>query len=127
MNNPTLTKSLTAGAAIAAYRIVKPSALVPGAIAQAAGAAEYSIGVAGSIAAAANGDRIEVILAGAAEVEYGGNVGTGDLLTSDADGKAVAAAPAAGVNSRIIGVAMVDGVAGDIGSVLISPSSMQGA
>jgi hypothetical protein len=35
--------------------------------------------------------------------------------------------PATGVNNRVIGIAMVSGVSGDLGSVLIAPGSLQGA
>lgn len=123
MSNPELIKSYKAGGAISKHRIVKLSA--DDTVVQAAAATDALHGVLGEIAAA-SGDRVDVVLTGIAEVEYGGNVTRGALLTADADGKAVSADPAAGVNNRIIGQAMESGVAGDIGSVLISHSSMQG-
>ena len=125
MLNPTLTKAYSPGAAVAAYRIVKFSA--DGTVIQAAAVTDKSIGVSTALAAASTDTRVDVIRQGIAEVTYGGNVAVGDLLTSDADGKAVAAAPAAGVNNRIIGIAEVAGVSGDVGSMLISPGSVQGA
>lgn len=125
MLNPTLTKAYSPGAAIEAFRIVKFSA--DGTVVKAAAATDKSIGVSTALAAASTDTRVDVIRSGIAEVLYGGNVAVGDLLTSDANGKAVAAAPAAGVNNRIIGIAEVAGVDGDVGSVLLSPGSVQGA
>lgn len=124
LSNPLHIKNYKAGGAITKFRIVKLSA--DDTVVQAAAAADAVLGVLGEIDAA-SGDHVDVVMAGIAEVEYGGSVTRGALLTSDADGKAVAAAPAAGVNNRIIGTALESGVSGDIGSVLIAHSSMQGA
>jgi len=124
MNNPTLTKSFLAGAAVTKYRIVKFGA-DDDSVVQAAAATDFLIGVADPLGGE-SGRRVDVIMQGAADVEYGGTVTRGALLTADANGRAVAAAPAAGSNNRIIGVAMASGVTGDIGSVLLSPGSMQG-
>lgn len=71
-------------------------------------------------------ERLDVVLCGIAEITYGATVTRGQLLTSDAQGRAIPAAPAAGSNVRVIGIATVSGVSGDIGNVLISPSMMQG-
>lgn len=116
-------RTYTAGAAIAARRIVKFSADYT--VIQAAAATDAAVGVA-DLAAVAAGDRVDVSREGIVPVEYGGTVTRGDLLTSDASGRAVTAAPAAGVNNRIIGIAEVSGVVGDIGSVLLSIGSTQG-
>lgn len=123
MRNEGLVKTQIAGAAIGAYKIVKPGAAAD-TVVQAAAATDKSIGV--SDLGAPSGDRVDVIIDGIARVVYGGTVAYGDPLTSDASGNAVAAAPAAGANVRIIGIAMVAGVAGDIGAVRLSPSVMQG-
>ena len=123
MRNEGLTKTLIAGAAVAARRVVKFGASDT-AVLQAAAATDLSIGV--SDLGADSGDYCDVIVDGIALVEYGGNVTRGALLTADANGRAVAAAPAAGANARVIGVAMLGGVSGDIGSVRIAPSMMQG-
>ncbi len=125
MRNPGLVTNHTADAAIAAYRIVKFGA-ADGNIAQAAAAADLSIGVTDRIAAAVGGDRIDVVRSGIAEVQYGAAVTRGQKLTSDANGKAIPAAPAAGANAQVIGTAEVSGVLDDIGSVFIAPSVMQG-
>lgn len=124
MGNATLIKNFKAEAAIAAYRIVKHGA-ADDQVLQGAAVGDALFGVSTDIAAAIN-ERCDVIMDGQADVEYGGTITRGALLTSDASGRAVAAAPAAGVNNRIIGVAMVSGVLGDIGSVSLSPGSVQG-
>ena len=71
-------------------------------------------------------ERLDAVVCGIAEVTYGANVTRGQLLVSDAQGRAIPATPAAGSNVRVIGIATVSGVLGDIGNVLISPSMMQG-
>lgn len=125
MNNPLLTKSFTSGGVIAAYRIVKPGTS-DGKVLQAAAATDSLMGVSGSLGVDASDKRIDVVQCGIAEVEYGGNISRGAALTADADGKAIAAAPATGANVRIIGFAEVSGVVGDIGSMLIAPGVYQG-
>lgn len=125
MNSPTKTLTFDAGAAITKRRIVKPGS-ADYAVIQGAAATDFLLGVTTDVDADAD-DRVDVIVSGVAEVEYGGAVTRGALLTADADGKAVVAAPAAGVNNRVIGIAVISGVSGDIGSVLISPHQIQGA
>jgi hypothetical protein len=124
MNNALLTKNYTAEAAISPYRIVKWGA-ADSQVLQATGVADKLIGIQNEVGPAL-GERADVQRAGIAEVEYGGNVVRGDPLTSDATGKALAAAPAAGTNNYIIGFAEVSGAAGDIGLCLIAPGRIQG-
>lgn len=124
MRNPILRKNFIAGASVSAYRIVKFGA-DDNSVIQGAAVGDALLGVCDELGAD-SGKRIDVTLSGVAEVQYGGTVTRGDLLTSDANGKAVTAAPAAGVNNRVIGVAMVSGVLDDIGSVLIQPGRIQG-
>lgn len=124
MPNPGLIKTYVAEAAVAAYRIVKFGA-ADGAVVQAAAVGDALVGITGMVAGDL-GKRVDVIHSDIAEVEYGGAVTRGDWLTSDANGKAVAAAPAAGVNNNVIGRATVSGVLGDIGSCLIAPGRIQG-
>lgn len=124
MRNQGLTKTLIAGAAIAAYRVVKFDSTDTTVI-QAAAALDLSIGVSDLGGDAA--EPTDVIIEGIAVVEYGGTVTRGQRLTSDSVGRAISAAPATGANAQIIGIAMVSGVSGDLGSVRISPSTMQGA
>lgn len=124
MANVILNRAGTAEAAIAAYRIVKPGA-ADGGYLQAAAATDFLMGVCESVGPA-SGERLDVIKAGIADVEFGGTVTRGGPVTSDANGKAVAAAPGAGANVRIIGFAEVSAVAGDIAPVWIEPGLMQG-
>ena len=124
MNNPILTKSFLAIAAMTAHRIVKHGAN-DGEVTPATAVGDAMFGVTTEVAAA-NGERQDVHLSGAVYVQYGGNVTRGDFLTSDANGKAVTANPAAGVNNRVIGIAQVSGVDGDIGTVQLAPGRIQG-
>lgn len=125
MTNPVLIKNGVASGAVPARSIVKYGAS-DHLVAAAAAATDKLLGVSTDIAAA-DGERCDYITAGMADVVYGGNVTRGDLLTADSSGRAVTAAPAAGVNNRIIGVAQVSGVVGDVGAVFISQSMLQGA
>lgn len=111
--------------AVAPYRLVKVGSNNR-AVVQASTADDLIVGVSDSIGANEAGDPIDVIRSGIAEVELGGNVTRGQPLTADAEGKAVAAAPDAGENAEIIGWAEVSGVAGDIGSVFIERTRIQG-
>ena len=72
------------------------------------------------------GDEVRFMIEGVTRVKIGGAVTRGNPLTSDASGQGVAAAPAAGSNARIIGIALASGASGDIISMLLSPSVMQG-
>jgi hypothetical protein len=76
---------------------------------------------------AADNAKVRIQLAGIAVVKAGGTIAKGALVTSDAAGKAVAAAPGAGVNNRILGIAQESAVNGDLFSVLITLGSLQGA
>ncbi len=124
MSNPTLLKSFTAGAAITAFRLVKLSAAET--VVPAAAAADASIGVANEVAAA-SGERQDVVMAGIAFVEAGAAVALGALVMSDASGRGITAAAAAGSNVRVIGTAIdAASAAGDVIRVLVSPGSFQG-
>lgn len=123
---PILITSHIAAAAIPKRRIVKFGA-ADNAVLLSAGAAatEFSIGVTTEVDAI-TGETVDVVRGGLADVEYGGTVTRGQPVTSDATGRAVAAAPGAGTNNRIIGFAEVSAVVGDIGAVSINPGFMQG-
>ncbi len=125
MSSISQIKTFIAEAAIAAFVIVKPGA-TDGSMLTAAAVSDKSYGVSDPIGQSVVGGRVEVIIEGEADVLYGGTVTRGDLLTSDATGRAVTAAPGAGTNNRIIGIAKVSGVVGDVGTVLVTPSMMQG-
>lgn len=123
-HSPILTKNFTAEAAVPPRRIIKHGAS-DGAVVVGAAPTDKVFGISSEIDAAI-GERCDVHMLGLAEVEYGGPVTRDDYLTSDATGRAVAAAPAAGANAGIIGQAMVSGVAGDIGVSTIHPGRIQG-
>jgi len=72
------------------------------------------------------GDEVRVMLDGISRVVLGGTVARGGLLTSDANGKAVAIGAVAATNYASIGRAMASGVAGDIISVQLNFSRPQG-
>jgi hypothetical protein len=118
-NEGTLQKTFYAGATVAANRIVKPGADNTKVVVGAA-ATDKLIGVSDSIGGA-TGDTIDVILDGIALVKAGGTVAMGDLITSDGTGQAIATTTA---SNRVIGVAMEDGVSGDLIGVRICPGSV---
>ena len=123
MSNILLVKNNIADGVIAACTIVKFSADAH--VVQAAAVSDSLVGVTTDIPAAI-GDRCDVIVHGLADVLYGGTVTRGDMLTTDSSGRAVTAAPAAGVNNVVIGMAFVSGVVGDIGAVILSQGKIQG-
>ena len=124
MSNPTLQKSFTAGAAISPYTIVKFSAAST--VVPAAAVSDSLIGISNEVGPAIN-ERCDVVMAGVAFVTASAAFSLGALLTSDASGRAAAAAPAAGTNNRIIATALEAATAtGDVVQVLITPGSFQG-
>lgn len=124
MPMPGLIRNYTAEAACPARTIARFGANDQGVL-PAAAATDALIGVF-ELGCTAAGDRVDVIKCDIALVRYGGTVTRGAPLTSDANGAAIVAAPAAGANVRIIGFAEISGVSGDIGQVFISPGLMQG-
>jgi hypothetical protein len=124
MSNIVLARNYKAESAIAAFTLTKHGT-VDGNALPAAAATDGLLGVSTDIAAAI-GERVDVIVAGVADVLYGGVVTRGDLLTADASGRAVKAVPAAGINNRVVGIANVSGVLGDVGSMILAASSVQG-
>ena len=124
MSNPILQKNYTAGAVIPAYRIVRLSSASTCVLA--ANSGDLSIGICGEVSPLA-GERFDAVLSGIAYVEAGGAFALGARLTSDAQGRGIIAAPSAGSNMQIIGMALEASLAsGDIVPVLISQSVMQG-
>jgi Uncharacterized conserved protein (DUF2190) len=124
MANNGLTKSYTAEGAISANRFVKVGAADYGVLAAAA-ATDKIIGVSTEVDAAI-GERADVVHDGIADLKLGGAVARGDLLTSDATGRGVVAAPAAGTNNRIGAMAIISGVADDIIPVKVIQGAFQG-
>jgi hypothetical protein len=68
---------------------------------------------------AADGEPCDVFCHKIARVIYGTAVAKGDILTANAAGRAV---PTVTPLDRVIGIAKITGIAGDIGSVAIFPS-----
>ncbi len=122
MGIPGLIRGYKAPSAVAGRRLVAPDS--DGNVQQAASSTDAIFGV--SDLGADAGQTCDVIHSGIADVEFGGAVNPGDPVTADADGKAVTAAPASGVNARVGGTAILGAVAGDIRPVLLNPTQIQG-
>lgn len=118
-------RNYTANGAVPAYTIVKPDA-VAGKVVAGAAAADKVFGVSTDVDAALN-DRIDVVHSGDARVLAGAAFAAGDLLMSDASGRAILAAAAAGVNVRTIGTSReLASAAGDIVEIMVAPGVFQG-
>lgn len=123
-NNLVISKSFNAGGAIAANSIVKIGANDYDVL-QGAAATDFLIGIS-TETSSIPAERTDVIMIGVGDLKINATVVRGALLTSDASGLGVTAAPGAGINNRIIGTALISGVAGDIIPVLIAPGPVQG-
>lgn len=99
MRNDGLIKTYIADGAIAINRFVKFGS-ADNKCAQASAVSDKIIGVSADVAADAAGDPVDVIMDGIAHVTYGGSITRGDPVTTDANGKAVAAADS--INKAII-------------------------
>jgi len=125
MSTQLLVRNFKATTATQYARLVKPGSndydVVP-----AAAVSDLIIGVVAQPGVVSINDRCDVAMAGVAEVELGGTVTRGNEITSDASGRGLAAAPGAGTNNRIVGVALQSGVIGDIIEVLVSVGIKQG-
>lgn len=76
----------------------------------------------------AQGVNGTILLGGKGKVIIGAAVSAGDFLTSDAAGLAVTAAPAAGVNDEVFGIALEDGAnSGELIKFVVNIFTMQGA
>ncbi|WP_016949771.1 DUF2190 family protein [Anabaena sp. PCC 7108] len=105
----------TSEAAINPYRICKYGA-ADGGLLTASSANDKFVGISNNLGASASSQRTDVVRLGVAEVEYGGTIAAGDFLTSDTNGKAITTTV---TTNRVIGVADISGVAGDIGLCFI--------
>ena len=115
MRSDTLIKTFHAPMPVAGYRIVTFAAGA-NAVAAAGAVTDPLLGVTTSIGSQDNG-RCDVIVAGVSEVRFGAAVGKGDVLTTDASGRAVLATQ---VTDRVVGIALADAVADDIAPLLIT-------
>ena len=113
-HNPGLIKTHIANGAIAARRIVCLEAA--GVVAQAASASGINIGV--TELACSGGDSVDIIITGIAEIDAGGDIALGALVTSDSNGRAVTAQ----YPNNILGIALNAAAAGEIVAVRIAPS-----
>lgn len=109
-----ISKLLTAGGTVNAYRIVKFGADEDTAI-QATAASDLLLGVADIPQAdtptpVTVGQGLQVVLAGIATVECGGTITEGAFITSDSVGRAVAASS----GNNFVGQALRGGVSGDL-------------
>ncbi|MFT4191671.1 MAG: DUF2190 family protein [Comamonas sp.] len=112
----SLFRSRTAEGAVERHRIVK-AGTADGSAIQATAATDQLLGTSDELDHVA-GELVEVAVGPVPFVRLGGTVAAGDALTSDANGKAIAATVA---GSRIIGFAESAGVAEDIISYLRAP------
>lgn len=112
-----LVKGYSAGAAILARKIVKFGA-ADNAVITAAAATDLILGVSAPDVDVAINDTCDVHLSGIVEVIAGGTITRGDMVTSDASGNAVSTTTAA---NRVLGIAEVSAVAGDILTVFLAP------
>jgi hypothetical protein len=120
-----IIKNRIAGGAVPAYTFVKPGGTAGTAV-QATAATDKVIGVSTDVDSVL-GERMDVIHLGPAKVIAGAAFADGDLLMSDASGRAILAAAAAGSNVRICAQAREAATAaGDIVEVNIFPASFQG-
>lgn len=125
MANPLLAVNYVADAAIPINRLVKFGAGDRN-VALAVAATDAIIGAVNEVSVVL-GERVDVVRVGIAWVECGAAVPRGSPITADAVGRAVVAAPAVGVNNRIIGFADESGLAaGDVIRFMIEPGSIQG-
>ncbi len=120
-----LEKSVKCTAAIATAYLIAKFGADDDTLSQATASTEELVGVFQHTTTTA-GDEVRVMLDGISRVVLGGTVARGNYLTSDANGKAVAAAPGPGVNAYVIGQALASGVAGDIIPLRIEICRIQG-
>jgi len=120
-----LEKSVKCAAAIATAYLIAKFGADDDTLSQATASTEELVGVLQHTTTTA-GEEVRVMLDGITRVVLGGTVARGNYLTSDANGKAVAVAPGAGVNAYVIGQALASGVAGDIIPVHIEKTRIQG-
>ena len=115
MSQPTHIKSFIAPAAIAG-RLLVTFGSADHEVVAASAVSDTLLGVSEQIGSRDN-DRVDVIIGGICEVSCGGNITRGDILTANASGQAVTSG--AGTD-RIAGIAMQNGVAGDVIDILIT-------
>jgi Uncharacterized conserved protein (DUF2190) len=125
MARPGLTLSYLAAMAIPARRLVKHGA-ADGSVTLATDGSVAILGAAEQIPTKIN-FSVDVIHTECAVVEAGAAVARSSPVTADATGRAISAAPAAGVNMFTAGIALeTASAAGDLIRVLLVPQRIQG-
>jgi hypothetical protein len=125
MSNLQLAKNYIADVAIPAFRLVKPGT-ADDRVTLATASTDALIGTTTDIAAAI-GERCDVQVAEISYVEAGAAIVRGAFITSDATGRAITAAPAAGVNASVAGRALETATAaGDVIRMMQSIGQIQG-
>lgn len=119
MTSPILTKSFLCAADIAGFLIVAAEG-TDKQVQVASDPTELLIGAADEMGGKTGG-MVDIDVAGWSSVRFGDDVDFGTPLTTDANGKAVAAVPVAGSVIRCIGFAMCDAADGDVGPYQIAP------
>ena len=124
---PLVTETFKALQAMDAYCLVKRHSATEVALSTVDD--EECLGV--TLTEAAIGQDVDVAILGKCVVKCGGNISAGNRLASNGgtgtDGSVQVSAPAAGVNSSTIGMALDDGVLDDEIVALIAPGITQGA
>jgi hypothetical protein len=115
MRSDTLIKTFHAEAPLEAYRLVTFATGI-NAVEMADAVTDPLLGVSTSVGSQDNG-RCDVIVAGVSEVVIGGTVSRGDVLTTDASGRAVLSTQ---ITDRVVGMALADAVVDDIAAMLIA-------
>lgn len=119
---PTFTRAYEASADVIGRRFVRFSDTAASQkVAQASANTQPIMGVSDAMGALSGG-MCDVHRSGLVSIELGGTVTAGTPLTSDANGKAIAAVAASGTQVRIGGFADQPGVAGDIIDMWFAPS-----
>lgn len=125
LNDMGLVKNFTAAGAIKPRRIVAFAATEGQVEIAVSATAKPLVGVTGIVGTTAALQRIDVCLGAVHTVEAGAAFAQGVDLTTDAEGRAIAAAPGANQTHRIIGQALgVSTALGELVSVRIAPGSL---
>jgi hypothetical protein len=120
-----IVKTFVAAGAIGHRRLVAFTAN-DGEVALATSPDDPIAGVVDFPSGATAGQRIDVVLFGPAEVVCGGDITPGDPITADADGAAVAAAPAEGVNAATAGYLLTGAESGDFARAIVQRGTLTG-
>lgn len=117
-------KSMTAQGTVDPFLICKPGTLDL-TVVIATAATDLLIGTSDALGKV-TGELVDIDVRPIAEVRLGGSVTRGQQLTANGSGKAVTAAPGAGANVRVIGVALKSGAADDVVPYLRALGTVQG-